>query len=52
MGNITLEELYAETQTKYNILINYLKILLQEGKTFIDREKLELILNAMSEEVE
>lgn len=39
-------------EEKYNILVNYLKILIKENGTFIDKEKIELILKAMNEEVE
>lgn len=42
----------TEKNIKYDILVNGLKKLLEEGKTFIDREQLVLLLNAMNEEVE
>lgn len=39
-------------EEQYKILVNYLKILIKENSTFIDKEKIELILKAMNEEVE
>ena len=39
-------------EVQYAILVNYLRILLRESSTFIDREKIELILKTLGEEVE
>lgn len=39
-------------EVQYAILVNYLKILIKENSTFIDREKIELILKTLGEEVE
>lgn len=39
-------------EVQYAILVNYLRILLRENSTFIDREKIELILKTLGEEVE
>lgn len=38
-------------EVQYAILVNYLRILLRENSTFIDREKIELILKTLGEEV-
>jgi hypothetical protein len=34
---------------KYKTLVTYLKILLESKETFIDREKIEIILKALEE---
>lgn len=39
-------------EIQYAILVNYLRILLRENSTFIDKEKIELILKTLGEEVE
>lgn len=39
-------------EVQYAILVNYLKILIRENSTFIDKEKIELILKTLGEEVE
>lgn len=38
-------------EVQYAILVNYLKILIRENSTFIDKEKIELILKTLGEEV-
>lgn len=36
-------------EDKYNVLVNYLKVLIVESSVYIDKEKVQLILKALGE---
>lgn len=36
-------------EDKYKILVNYLKILIEENGVYIDKEKIQLILKSLEE---
>ena len=38
-----------ETNTKYRVLVNYLKLILEQSSVYIDKEKIELILKVLEE---
>lgn len=38
-----------ETNTKYRVLVNYLKAILEQSSVYIDKEKIELILKVLEE---
>lgn len=38
-----------ETSTKYRVLVNYLKTMVKQNTVYIDKEKIELILNVLEE---
>ena len=39
-----------QTEERYDILVNYLKELIKGTSTFVDKEKLEIIIDALREE--
>lgn len=38
-------------EEKYKVLVNYLKIVVEQSSVYIDKEKIELILKTLGEEV-
>lgn len=36
-------------EEKYKVLVNYLKMILEQSNVYIDKEKIELILKALEE---
>ena len=44
-----IEKPRIERNTKYKVLVNYLKVILTGSSVYIDKEKIELILKVLEE---